>query len=149
MKNKQTVETNREPTTGVQTDTAPTRFEFESATVKSVCLAGTFNDWNPAATEMIPDGDGRWVKEMTVPPGAYEYLFVVDGEWVEDPRATESAPNPFNRNNSVVRAGERASRRRVLEHAQPPLRYPAFQARDCPEPETIRANRTNRLKDPS
>ena len=61
---------------------------------------------NPAATETISDGDGRWVKEMTVPPGAYEYLFVVDGEWVEDPRATESAPNPFNRNNSVVRAGE-------------------------------------------
>ena len=106
MKNKQTVETNREPTTGVQTDTAPTRFEFESATVKSVCLAGTFNDWNPAATEMIPDGDGRWVKEMTVPPGAYEYLFVVDGEWVEDPRATESVSNPFNRNNSLRRVAE-------------------------------------------
>jgi len=106
MKTNRTAQTNREPATGVQTDTAQTRFEFESATAKSVCLAGSFNDWDPAATEMIPDGDGRWVKEVPLSPGAYEYLFVVDGEWVEDPRATESAPNPFNRNNSVVRAGE-------------------------------------------
>jgi len=30
----------------------------------------------------------------------------VDGEWVEDPLATESTPNPFNRNNSVLRVAE-------------------------------------------
>ena len=106
MKTNRTAQTNREPATGVQTDTAPTRFEFESATAKSVCLAGSFNGWDPAATEMIPDGDGCLVKEMPLPSGAYEYLFVVDGEWAEDPRATESVQNPCNRNNSVFRAGE-------------------------------------------
>lgn len=106
MKKNKTDETNRESRTGVLTDTAPTRFEFESATAKSVCLAGSFNDWHPAATEMLPDGDGRWVKELALPLGTYEYLFVVDGEWVEDPRATESTPNPFNRNNSVLRVAE-------------------------------------------
>jgi len=106
MKKNRTAETNRESRTGVLTDTAPTRFEFESATAKSVRVAGSFNDWNPVATEMCPDGDGRWAKEMVLPLGIHEYLFVVDGEWVEDPRATESTPNPFNRNNSVLREAE-------------------------------------------
>jgi len=106
MKDKQPVETHREPTTGVETDTAPTRFEFESATAQSVYLVGSFNDWNPAATEMIPAGTGRWAKVLNLPADTHEYLFVVDGEWVEDPRATESVPNPFNRNNSVSRVGQ-------------------------------------------
>jgi len=106
MKKNKTAETNRQPTTGIPKDTATARFEFESTTEKSVCLAGSFNDWNPTATEMLPDGDGRWVKELALPSGTYEYLFVVDGEWVEDPLATESTPNPFNRNNSVLRVAE-------------------------------------------
>jgi len=106
MKKNKTAETNRESTNGGQTDTVPARFEFESATAKSACVAGSFNDWNPTATEMLPDGDGRWVKELALPLGTYEYLFVVDGEWMEDPRATESTPNPFNRNNSVLRVAE-------------------------------------------
>jgi len=106
MKKNKTAETNRESRTGVLTETAPTRFEFESATAKSVCLAGSFNDWNPGATEMIRDGSGRWVKEMTLVPGIHEYLFVVDGEWLEDPRAAECVPNPYNRNNSVLRVAE-------------------------------------------
>jgi len=106
MKKNRTAETNRESPTGVLTDTAPTRFEFESATAKSVRVAGSFNDWNSVGTEMRSDGDGRWAKEMVLPPGIHEYLFVVDGEWVEDPRATESTPNPFNRNNSVLRVAE-------------------------------------------
>ena len=106
MKRHQTVETNHKPKIGVPSDAARARFEFESATAKSVYVVGSFNDWNPAATEMIQDRDDCWVKILALPPGVYEYLFVVDGEWVEDPCATESAPSPFNRNNSVFRVGE-------------------------------------------
>ncbi len=98
MKTKKTNQVTRTP--------SPARFEFEHTTAQSVCLAGSFNDWNPEATEMIPDRPGHWVKELFLPPGTYEYLFVVDGEWVEDPRAAESVPNPFSRNNSVLRVAE-------------------------------------------
>lgn len=98
MKKNNTTATSREP--------APARFEFEHSTAKSVYLAGSFNDWNPTATAMIPDGQGRWVKELALPAGTHEYLFVVDGEWVEDSRAAESVPNPYNRNNSVLRVAE-------------------------------------------
>jgi len=50
-------------------DPPPEDFEFERAPARSVCLAGSFNDWDPAATEMIPDGDERWVKENASPAG--------------------------------------------------------------------------------
>ena len=44
---------------------------------------------------MVSLGDGRWAKELVLPPGVYEYRLVVDGEWMPDPRASETAPNPY------------------------------------------------------
>jgi 1,4-alpha-glucan branching enzyme len=79
------------------------RLEFIHPTAKSVSVAGTFNDWRPGATEMVSVGDGRWLKELVLAPGAYEYRLVVDGEWMPDPQASETASNPFGENNSVLR----------------------------------------------
>ncbi len=67
-------------------------------------MAGTFNDWRPEATPMVPIGDGRWMKDLTLPPGVYEYRIVADGEWMLDPLAAETVPNPYGGFNSVVRA---------------------------------------------
>jgi len=80
-------------------------FELVNATARSVCIAGTFNDWHPSVTEMIALGEGRWAKELTLVPGTYEYLFVVNGRWMTDPAANESAVNPFGGRNSVLRVG--------------------------------------------
>ena len=66
-------------------------------------MAGTFNDWRPEATPMVSMGDGRWIKELTLPPGVHEYRIVVDGEWMPDPLASETTPNPFGGVNSVLR----------------------------------------------
>jgi 1,4-alpha-glucan branching enzyme len=79
------------------------RIEFTHPTAQSVSVAGTFNDWHPGATEMIAMGNGRWVKELTLPPGFYEYRLVVDGEWMANPNAPESAANPYGGINSVLR----------------------------------------------
>ena len=35
-------------------------------------------------------------------PGTYEYCFVVDGQWMPDPLARESVPNPFGGRNSIL-----------------------------------------------
>lgn len=51
---------------------------------------------------MIPGDGGKWVKELALPPGRYEYLFVVDGVWVADSAAPESVPNPHGGVNSVI-----------------------------------------------
>ena len=79
------------------------RIEFEHQGASNVCIAGTFNDWHPSVTEMIALENGRWAKELTLPPGTYEYRLVVDGEWMADPHAPESAPNPYGGVNSVLR----------------------------------------------
>jgi 1,4-alpha-glucan branching enzyme len=55
---------------------------------RQICIAGSFNDWHPSVTPMIRLSDGMWAKELVLPPGSYEYRFVVDGEWVDDPAAT-------------------------------------------------------------
>ncbi len=82
-----------------------TRFEFTDPAAKSVFIAGTFNDWRPTATEMVPVGEGRWLKELVLPPGIYEYQLVVDGSWMADPLVVETAPNPFGGLNSVLKVG--------------------------------------------
>lgn len=78
------------------------RVEFTHPTAEEVAIAGTFNDWSPNATQMVPMGDGRWIKEIVLPPGTYEYRLVVDGEWISDPLAKEKVPNPFGGENSVL-----------------------------------------------
>jgi hypothetical protein len=67
-----------------------------------VLVAGSFNGWKPEATPLTPLGNGRWTGSLDVKPGKYEYLFVVDGNWMPDPNATESVANPFGGLNSVL-----------------------------------------------
>ena len=78
-------------------------FEFVSSTAESVAIAGSFNNWQPNATPMIALGQGRWAKDLALPPGDYEYRLVVDGEWIPDLGASETTPNPFGGLNSVVK----------------------------------------------
>jgi 1,4-alpha-glucan branching enzyme len=80
----------------------PVRFEFRSDTAKTVCLAGTFNDWRPEAKTLHSSGAGNWWKETSLAPGIYEYCLVVDGQWMPDPRAKESVANPFGGRNSIL-----------------------------------------------
>ena len=81
----------------------PVRFEFTSPTAASVSVAGTFNHWQPEAKSLHPEGGGRWFKETVLLPGTYEYRLVVDGQWMADPLAVETVPNPFGGRNSVLK----------------------------------------------
>jgi len=82
--------------------TQQVRLEFFHPHASEVNIAGSFNDWRPGATWMISLGKGRWVKELLLPPGRYEYVFVVDGNWMPDPRAVESTAGPRGNQNSVL-----------------------------------------------
>jgi 1,4-alpha-glucan branching enzyme len=87
-----------------QRKTRRVHVEFIDPVAESVGIAGTFNDWRPEVTPMIHLGGGRWVKDLALLPGVYEYCLVVDrGTWVTDPRASETAPNPFGGLNAVLR----------------------------------------------
>lgn len=76
--------------------------ELTYPTAQEVGIAGSFNDWHPSVTPMIRLSDGKWAKELALPPGRYEYRFVVDGEWVDDPAATELIANVFGTANAVL-----------------------------------------------
>jgi 1,4-alpha-glucan branching enzyme len=63
-------------------------------------VAGEFNNWEPVALTKGEDG----VYRITIPilPGTYEYKFVVDGTWIEDPENPETVPDPYGGKNSVL-----------------------------------------------
>jgi hypothetical protein len=81
---------------------SPIRFEFYHPAARRVCVAGSFNDWNPSATPLVPLGDGRWLRQLWLPPGPYEYLFVADGVWFFDPHAPDYVPNVYGTMNAIV-----------------------------------------------
>ena len=76
--------------------------ELVNPAAKHVFVAGSFNNWQPEQTPLAPAGNGRWTRDLSVGPGRYEYLFVVDGQWLPDPSATQSVQNPFGGRNSVL-----------------------------------------------
>ena len=69
---------------------------------KEVKVAGNFNGWRPEATPLKNTGAGEWVVRLSLRSGLYEYRFVVDGCWSEDPQAAQRAANPYGGFNSVV-----------------------------------------------
>ena len=75
---------------------------LQSPGATAVSIAGSFNDWSPDAKPMACDTDGCWGVDLTLPPGRYEYRFVVDGQWRDDPNATEYVINPFASRNTVL-----------------------------------------------
>ena len=83
-------------------DLVPVHFEFTHPTATSVCVAGTFNAWQPEAKVLHSSGAGNWWKDTALAPGSYEYCLVVDGQWMADPKAHESVANPFGGRNSIL-----------------------------------------------
>jgi 1,4-alpha-glucan branching enzyme len=79
------------------------RFEFVDPTARNVSVAGCFNQWQPGANPLQPGEKGHWHSEIALPPGTYEYRFVVDGLWLADPAAVETVPNPFGGRNSIFK----------------------------------------------
>ena len=57
-------------------------FTYESSSASSVLLAGTMNGWS--GVSMTKSGS-TFTYSCQLEPGAYEYKFVVDGNWVSDP----------------------------------------------------------------
>ncbi len=79
------------------------QLEFVDPNARMVYVAGTFNEWNQTAIEMVSMGAGRWWKELMLPPGEHQYRFVVDGLWVDDPAAAEYLDNGVGSRNALIR----------------------------------------------
>lgn len=79
------------------------RFSLVAPGAKEVLLAGDFTDWEAHARKMKREkrGSRTFATAVSLPPGNHQYKFIVDGEWLEDPKA-EAVPNSFGTNNSQI-----------------------------------------------
>ncbi len=76
-------------------------FVYQSPEAESVQVAADFNDWVPESM-MDDDKDGIWEKLFPLQPGVYQYKFLVDGKWQDDPNNPQVAESPYGGMNSVV-----------------------------------------------
>ena len=69
-------------------------------------IAGDFNGWVPdkGVRSLVEQDSGArvWTKILVLPPGRYEYRYVVDGEWREDPDNPEAVAAPGGGRSSVL-----------------------------------------------
>jgi 1,4-alpha-glucan branching enzyme len=76
-------------------------FACLAPTAANVALAGDFTTWELDPVPMKKNKDGWWKVTVNLAPGRYEYKFIVDGQWIEDPAAAECSPDPYGGANSV------------------------------------------------
>jgi 1,4-alpha-glucan branching enzyme len=67
-----------------------------------VTVTGSFCDWRTDRYSLKQDRKGLWKTTLSLSPGRYEYRFVVDGEWRNDPSCGERAANEFGSENCVL-----------------------------------------------
>jgi hypothetical protein len=81
-----------------------TRFVLIAPEATSVHLTGDFVSWSREGIALQdPRGTGIWTTDVQLPPGVYQYTFVVNGtEWVPDPRAVSQVDDGFGQTNSVL-----------------------------------------------
>ena len=77
-------------------------FTLLAPEARSVFVAGEFNAWSFEATPLKAMGLGEWVVRLMLRSGRYEYRFVVDGQWIDDPEAVQRVANPHGGFNSVL-----------------------------------------------
>lgn len=86
----------------VANGTKPTEFKLYAPEAKKVVLAGSFNKWDEKKLLAKKDSKGSWVVKVGLKPGRYEYKFIVDNCWMNDPRCTSCVANALGSNNCVV-----------------------------------------------
>jgi hypothetical protein len=66
-----------------------------------IVLSGSFNGWHEYMLPMVQTHKG-WEMQIQLDPGYYEYKFIVDGEWIEDPSNPRTVVNVHGTLNSVL-----------------------------------------------
>lgn len=84
-------------------DRVAVRFELHAPAAQRVEVVGSFNAWKPGEIVLEgPDPTGHWEATVRLPEGRYEYMFLVDGREVPDPRADAYRPDGFGGNNALL-----------------------------------------------
>ncbi len=79
-----------------------TEFKLFAPQARRVSLAGSFNNWDAKKLTARKDAKGNWAVKTNLKPGSYEYKFVVDGSWVNDPGCNRCVSNNLGSQNCVI-----------------------------------------------
>ena len=71
-----------------------------------VYLTGNFNQWQPKLKQMLKAKDGSFRIIMNLPPGQYQYKYIVDGIWHNDPDAPHLVKNNTGELNGAFEVRE-------------------------------------------
>src|SRR5262245_59931334 len=77
-------------------------FTLDAPEAKAVAVSGSFCDWDASSLPLKRVDNGTWKRIVTLPPGRYEYRFVVDEVWMADPDCADRTSNPFGGENCVL-----------------------------------------------
>ena len=77
-------------------------FTLAAPEAQNVFLLGDFNDWQADPHSLKKDKKGNWKISINLTPGRYEYRFLVDGEWQNDPNCTALVHNTFGSENCLL-----------------------------------------------
>lgn len=77
-------------------------FRYDDTVADAVVLSGSFNGWNPEANPMKKNKEGVWSAVVNLFPGIYEYRFIVDGLWKNDPVCEKHRLNPYGTHNCIL-----------------------------------------------
>ncbi|MCR4331457.1 MAG: AAA family ATPase [Sulfuricaulis sp.] len=73
---------------------------------RDVQIAGDFNDWTPDRGVITRTMGDDVEKILMLAPGTYQYRYIVDGVWQEDPSNPEQVPNFSGGFNSTLHVEE-------------------------------------------
>ncbi|MCD4779289.1 MAG: AAA family ATPase [Candidatus Omnitrophica bacterium] len=80
-----------------------TKFAIKAPGAKAVYVTGSFNDWSLDDSCRLREASmGQWEIDIPLKAGQYEYQFIVDGVWKEDPSNPAQERNVYGDNNSVM-----------------------------------------------
>ena len=83
-------------------------FRLDAEPNREVYVAGSFNGWHPGDKRLKDrTGAGHYAATVLLPPGRYEYKFIIDGRWCIDPSREDWVANDVGSLNSVLTVEDR------------------------------------------
>jgi chromosome partitioning protein len=82
---------------------ASIEFSYFAPDASEIWVAGEFNNWHPSQKyKLKKQENGEWGLSVPLLPGKYEYKFIVDGQWREDPENPQHRIGDHGEKNSVL-----------------------------------------------
>ena len=81
-------------------------FSLKASSAKAVYLVGEMSDWKDNVFKMLQEENDNWSLTLYLPQGAWQYKFVVDGQWKHDQSNPKTTDDGFDGLNSVIILGE-------------------------------------------